>query len=391
MKSLSIIKLLRSKLVKENTNRLIIKAVSKLYRSLVNPFYRYFNKPSGIIELNTYESSHNYDYRKIVIPDKNSQYNIYITYDSRIDTDLDVSIAVINKDNLLVSGASWQWEDGRILPPNQNNIFTQRKYYSNLKTFDAVVFSLLTGGAGQYNYFHWLFDCLPRLHLLKLSGLYDDIDLFLVPSLKYSFQRETLSYLNIDLARTIDSIYNPNITVKKLVVSDHPIEASSEPIPAWICDFLRQSFLHKAIIPQLKSNKIYINRKDASNNRKILNEDELVEALTKLGFISISATDYSLCEQIGIFANAEVIVAAHGAGLGNLVFCQAETKVVEIFNYEFQPKMYEHLSHRLGLPYKKIVTGGVSNKDPLRSDIIVNVEEVIDSLSSLGVKLLQTN
>ncbi|WP_017651395.1 glycosyltransferase family 61 protein [Fortiea contorta] len=386
MKILSAINILQSKLKKEKMSGVLAKVIKKLYRLLTNPVYRYFYKPSGVIYLEMSEDNDNKDYRQIINLDQASQYNIYVTFDSKIDTDLDVSIAVINRDKMLVSGASWQWESGRILPPRRNNIFTKRHFYTISKKIDGTVFSMVTGGAGEYNYFHWLFDCLPRLHLLRLAGLYDEIDLFFVPSLQYSFQRETLKYLDIDLERTIESTSYPRIKTKKLIVTDHPVEAGTEPIPGWICNFLRQSFLKKAINSQLNSRQIYINRKDAINNRIILNEDELIQALEKLGFISISATNYSLCEQIGIFATAEAIVAAHGAGLGNLVFCQPGTKVVEIFNYEFQPKMYENLSHKIGLVYKKIVTGGVSHKDPLRSDIIVNVEEVINALSSVDVQ-----
>ena len=57
---------------------------------------------------------------------------------------------------------------------------------------------MLTGGGGNNNYWHWLFDVLPRLEICGKTNKLDKIDYFIVPSLEKKFQKETLNRLNIN-------------------------------------------------------------------------------------------------------------------------------------------------------------------------------------------------
>ena len=53
----------------------------------------------------------------------------------------------------------------------------------------------------------------------------------------------------------------------------------------------------------------------------------------------------SFFEQINIFSNAGLVVSATGSGLTNIVFCNKQTKVVEIApNYKY--KYEEHFNSR---------------------------------------------
>ena len=40
---------------------------------------------------------------------------------------------------------------------------------------------MLTGGAGNDNYFHWVFDVLPRIKICQQILNIDEIDYFLLP------------------------------------------------------------------------------------------------------------------------------------------------------------------------------------------------------------------
>ena len=55
--------------------------------------------------------------------------------------------------------------------------------------------SLLTGGGGNENYWHWLFDVLPRLKIVKDKFKLEEIDFFLFPETNQRYQVESLDIL----------------------------------------------------------------------------------------------------------------------------------------------------------------------------------------------------
>jgi capsular polysaccharide biosynthesis protein len=65
--------------------------------------------------------------------------------------------------------------------------------------------------------------------------------------------------------------------------------------------------------------KIYITRNDALT-RRVVNEQEVIEELTKIGFEIFSLEGLSIVDQAKLFSMAKIVVAPHGAGLTNLDF-----------------------------------------------------------------------
>ena len=57
------------------------------------------------------------------------------------------------------------------------------------KKITGNLFALLTGGGGNYNYWHWMFDVLPRIKILSNIININEIDNFLLPNLDKNFQR----------------------------------------------------------------------------------------------------------------------------------------------------------------------------------------------------------
>ena len=95
--------------------------------------------------------------------------------------------------------------------------------------------------------------------------------------------------------------------------------------------------------------KIFITRKDGSY-RNITNQEQLLLALK--GWETVTLDALTIKEQIKVFAEATHILAAHGAGLTNLLWCAKGTKVIEIQLKEFiDKKVYPILSHHLGLKH----------------------------------------
>jgi hypothetical protein len=204
--------------------------------------------------------------------------------------------------------------------------------------------------------------------------------------LRHPFQGETLDCLGIDRRKVISSLDVRHIKAPRVIMTSHPRPLDNDAnaqIPEWICDYLRGSFLKAQARAPLSSNRIYISRTNASR-RRILNEKEVVDALTGAGFEVVCPTEYSFLQQVAIFANARTIVAAHGAGLTNITFCRPGTAVIEVFNETFLFPAFENISARLGLDYHRLLAANTEPpaKDPNARDIVVDVSRVLELLSS---------
>ena len=135
------------------------------------------------------------------------------------------------------------------------------------------------------------------------------------------------------------------------------------------------------------NDKIYISRED-SNNRKIINEDELVSNLKKIGFKSITLSKLDIFKQMQLFRNAKVIVGYHGAGFVNILFSKRNTKVIELFpnsknivrkTFEVisQIKKFDHVYYYIDYILKK------KNSSDLKDfDGVVDINKFISFLTS---------
>ncbi|MBK4728910.1 DUF563 domain-containing protein [Oxynema sp. CENA135] len=214
------------------------------------------------------------------------------------------------------------------------------------------------------DYYHWMVDVLPRIELLELGGFeLDKIDRFLVNRVQYKYQQETLSILGIPRQTWHDIEGDRFIQAETLIVPSIPTTAPKwmgefiDGPPRWVCEFLRDRFLPKeegAIAVSPTPNKIYINRQQAKH-RRVVNESEAIEFLKNYGFVSVSLERLSFREQVRLLSGAQVVVAPHGAGLTNAVFCQPGTVVIELFSHRYRSSCYQVMSHHLGLEYRAVV------------------------------------
>ena len=96
------------------------------------------------------------------------------------------------------------------------------------------------------------------------------------------------------------------------------------------------------------SPRVFISRRKALA-RCITNEDEVMRALAPLGFAAYALEEMGFADQVRLFAQAEFIVAPHGAGLMNLAFAE-RPGVVELFGRHIQPSFSE-LARGFGCRY----------------------------------------
>jgi hypothetical protein len=102
--------------------------------------------------------------------------------------------------------------------------------------------------------------------------------------------------------------------------------------------------------------RLFLDRGDAKL-RGMTNAGAVADILTEAGFERLVATAANLPEQVARFAAARLIVATHGAGLGNLLFARPGAVVVEIFPGDFVKSTYWWMARRLGLRHVALIGG----------------------------------
>tara|TARA_B100001564_G_C20662303_1_gene682131 strand:+ start:644 stop:1750 length:1107 start_codon:yes stop_codon:yes gene_type:complete len=290
-------------------------------------------------------------------------YKVYFNKNARIYTDTVNDTAVIQK-NKIIEGPSFQIRNVKFDSIEKNIVF--RKGTPRLKkNIKNRLFSLLTGGAGNYNYWHWMFDVLPRFKIL--SNLIDikEIDYFLFPNLGKKYQQETLDFLKIPKLKRLSSLKYRHISCKEIITTDHPyvIENNAteeiQNVPLWIVQWLRDIFLKEIKIDENTNlpKKIYIDRGDATSNqsqmRKIINDEEIKYKLNDIGIKSVKLGDLTFKKQIEIFNNADTIIGLHGGGFANLAFCKPGAKIIEL-KPSTAGMMYGNLSRKCKLNYSAV-------------------------------------
>ena len=186
----------------------------------------------------------------------------------------------------------------------------------------------LLASRGDTNYYHYLMDVVTRL------GVLEQVPDIAPPQQWYAsvtgppFQRQLLELAGLDLGTVVDATEHPHVRAEVLVVPQPP--AMSELNPPWAVQWLRERLL-PAVDLSGPRQRIYVTRGASANNRRVLNEDEVTAALESRGFVLVDPGEMTVADQIRTFANADVIVATHGAALANLTFARPGATVVELF------------------------------------------------------------
>lgn len=294
------------------------------------------------------------------------------------------ALAIITPDNYLLGDLSrhypWFLPECPYQERREHSVF-ELDSLPPLEKIEGKV-AILSGLAGHV-YYHWMFDVLPRIELMQRSQIrLGEIDYFVVNSLSKPYQKETLELLNIPASKIIESDRHSHIQATELVVPSFP--GYMDWIPPGTMQFLRQTFLPQVNLAKTQGNKkIYISRAKAKN-RQVVNEVEVRQLLTAQGFKTIFLEELAVLEQIALFSNAEIIVAPHGSGLTNLVFCAPNTKVVEMFSPNYKRTDYWTISQHLELQHYYLVgenfecpsLRNLMYQNSLTEDILVNISSL---------------
>ena len=98
--------------------------------------------------------------------------------------------------------------------------------------------------------------------------------------------------------------------------------------------------------------KIFIERKassNGSNKRRIEPVEETHRIAEEKGYKLIYLEDLNIESKIKLFYNAKKIATVHGAGLGNIIFCDKKCEIIEARNTLGMPEIFIDLAKELKL------------------------------------------
>jgi hypothetical protein len=241
---------------------------------------------------------------------------------------------------------------------------------------------------GDVSYYHFLLDVLPRLEILDTAGI-PAPDRWYVP-LQHGYQRELLEAAGLPLGEgMVDAHRHQHVRAEGLLVPGLP-DADLK-TPAWAVAFIRER-LRDASLDRIPGRRIYVTRGRERHNRTVRNEHEILALLSKRRFEVIDPGQLPVAEQIRAFAEAEWIVAPHGAALANLAFASAGASVVELFAPDYVQGCYWKLADCVaGVGYRYLVGAGRATRSRqmrgVMSDITIDPDVLARTLDALPADL----
>ncbi|BAQ62330.1 tetratricopeptide TPR_2 [Geminocystis sp. NIES-3708] len=301
----------------------------------------------------------------------------------------EASSAIITKENYIIGELS---PESPALSPNHpdshpsNHSIFKTNFLPSIQLIKGTV--IILAGLANDIYFHWLFDILPRIKLLELAKInYREIDYFLVDN-RTNFQKETLEIFGIPHDKILPLSFPLHIQAENLIVPSFPSTIAW--MPPWSCDYLRNKILDNKDIQNQERKRLYISRKNSSN-RRLINEDEVVNILLNYNFEIVNLEFLSVKKQGELLSTAEIVVSSHGSGLSNLVFCQPNTKVIEIFAPNYVYPCYWLVSNLINLDYYYLIGEIIGSKhfhqllypDSRLEDIYLNCQNLQQLLNKV--------
>ena len=237
---------------------------------------------------------------------------------------------------------------------------TDWKYRANWGFQSLKVNGIVANAYHRYSfqYFHWLFDTLPRIWLLSGRAEVKGAKWF-VGNLTQPFQAECLKIFGVNPADLItvpdttpvsfESAFNVGFRFRESLGTLRPDFSSGIYNVGWSEEYiqtLRQLAFRACgeLSGSRYGERILITRPDAAH-RRIVNDAEVRNVATKYGFLEFCPGTHSFLEQVKVFSSAKVILGIHGAGLSNLVWSSAGGRVGELMPGGLDDVGYRFLSN----------------------------------------------
>jgi capsular polysaccharide biosynthesis protein len=225
-----------------------------------------------------------------------------------------------------------------------------RPYASGVRhALPGTTISLL--GSGSDAYYHWTIDRLGCLAAAD-AALINRSAHVLVPPLHHSFQHDGLSFAGLGNKHIVEVGFGDRVEAERLLLPCRMF-GDWRPHPR-LRDFFYSLAAAAATGAGPFPERLYIDRRD-NPNRALANEEELIAALGRYGFVPVQLAALSLAEQIGLFGNARVIVGPHGGGLTNILFARPGCGLIELQMDSYAPWMFRLFAAFSGVDYDCVI------------------------------------
>ncbi|MEH1856160.1 MAG: glycosyltransferase family 61 protein [Nostoc sp.] len=216
-----------------------------------------------------------------------------------------------------------------------------------VRRFSGVYSTITYTDSIAKNFWHWMVDCLPKIHAMTKVASNTKI-ILLMPQSANEFQRETLRCI---LPENFEVSYidgNEWIQTENLLWTSLVSNLCIGLLPKDYYEAVRNPVFKQFDLPTLhtKTERIYISRKGAKH-RGVNNEDEVMELLEKFGFRMILLEELSFRQQVELFHRADIVVGPHGAGLGTIFF-SGNIDVLVLYSTPNPPNYFHSLAKGLG-------------------------------------------
>lgn len=218
-----------------------------------------------------------------------------------------------------------------------------------------------------YSWIYGLFivDILTALALLEIQGV--EYDYLWVPY-GCSYQKEAFEIWGIDSSKIIplhfgQSLQADTIIFPTSVTQNTQLVFNVNYYPDFLMKYVRNKMLagvEKMNIQIDFPEKIFISRKDASNRRTIINEDEVFALFEPFGYKRFEFSKFSMAEKIAITNHAKSIINFMGSGSTNILFAQPGLRYYEI-QQEFVEASFYYLAQIFGFIHFEILNASTMN------------------------------
>lgn len=209
----------------------------------------------------------------------------------------------------------WTWHHGKW---RQHAL----RQFNNSVYYDTNVVCLLSNN----NYGHFLHDIIASIKLIELENI-GEHKIYLNTFNKTEYILSSLKSLGYTEDQIIDGNEVPFIRAKNIYL---PVQQPRQ--VNWMKEWIRDKF--RGVVPEqsITNRKIYIGRNN-DNHRRIVNEHQLMDVLSKYNFEYIpTIRDLTFDETITLFKQCEFVAMSHGANCMNTHWCNENTNVIYITN-----------------------------------------------------------